>query len=915
MPMRRYLLLLLMGFIGLSLFAQNNSFLQVESFEKNGMGVFVLPEGMKKTDNNGKPWAMIEIVAKGFDDKLLGEISTFTSSTLVVGKAGYKSETGIYNMIVSSGVKGKITIKYKGTLLEYQLMSPLEKHKVYRLTLLMRKANLTIMAAPPESRIYVDGEEVGSNGLASMELSMGEHTYTVECEDYLAEKDKTIRLEKDEQIEVNLTPLFGYISINTQPSGADVIINGVKVGTTPYMMKRINRGKNDIALQLNGYFEHGEIVDIIAGETKTMNVPLLSFDDVVFDTTNFIVAEITLRFSKDEVVLPSSHSTDSVFVTSNNKNWNFMDTPSWISMFKSNNLLYITCLENLAHEPREADVVVYSGDVTKNLHILQGAGEAVLRSEASDIVFESSADSVTRRVETNVINWTITTSEDWIRAYEKDDNLVVICDANPLPVSRYGSVRVHAFDKDVTFAVSQKAHSTNININKYGINVKAKGGTVRVPTGIEGEEWSCESDLEWLQVSRDDSYVVVELPENLYEERRGSFLLETATKTYRIDVTQEGSYRDKQMVVIDTKPTWSPIYVDGKRLGRSPVKVSIDDSVHVVGHGAEDRFCLLNKQNSNILFNTGLRFIAVTLSSETVGVSSGFIGGKRWGGYNHFQINIDNWDFKPESEKGPLYVMTLGPTFEIMPWMAAYAGVGLAVSNDTLRHMHFDGEDPFDIHRPTPKEITFGLEVEAGLMFYYRHLFATVGFQLNRIGSDKQKFDYTVGLGAYFNRYYDAKRGYCATRSRERWSLNYVFNPVRGGHGIMFSDVGHHNLRWYFKTMVESVDYWYKDEETPGAEPEKKNEIAPGQTLGFVFNLMPVYIDFMIGGGYQGSFKNSSFEPKGAEAEVGFVMNIWRIPLTVMMRCCEVEKDSRYLTVDFGVGFSFGNYLLKNRRK
>ena len=247
MPMRRYLLLLLMGFIGLSLFAQNNSFLQVESFEKNGMGVFVLPEGMKKTDNNGKPWAMIEIVAKGFDDKLLGEISTFTSSTLVVGKAGYKSETGIYNMIVSSGVKGKITIKYKGTLLEYQLMSPLEKHKVYRLTLLMRKANLTIMAAPPESKIYVDGEEVGSNGLASMELSMGEHTYTVECEDYLAEKDKTIRLEKDEQIEVNLTPLFGYISINTQPSGADVIINGVKVGTTPYMMKRINRGKNDIA--------------------------------------------------------------------------------------------------------------------------------------------------------------------------------------------------------------------------------------------------------------------------------------------------------------------------------------------------------------------------------------------------------------------------------------------------------------------------------------------------------------------------------------------------------------------------------------------------------------------------------------------------------------------------------------------
>ncbi len=905
--MKRFFLTVLMGIVSLSSFAQSNSFLQVESFEKNATGVFILPEGVRKTDNNGKPWAMIEIRAKGFDDKLLSELNVFTSSTLVVERAGYKSETGTYNMIVSSGVKGKITIKYKGSQLEYQLMTPLERHKVYNLTLVMRKANLTIMADPPESHIYIDGEEMEHDGILSIELSMGEHTYTVEYQDYLAETNKTILLEKDEQLEVKLTPLFGYISINTQPSGADVIINGVKMGVTPYMMKRINRGKNDIALQLNGYFEHGEIVDINSGETKTLNIPLINFDDVVFDTTNFIVAEITLRFSNDTVVLPSGYSTDSVFVTSNNSGWNFMDTPQWISMFKRNNLLYITCIENRAHETREADVTVYSGDVMKNLHIIQEAGEAVLKTEYSDMLFESGGDTLRRRVETNVINWTIQTSDEWIHAYENNDYLVVICDNNPLPVSRYGSVRVRAFDKDVTFKVSQKSHATKITISKFGVIVKSAGGTMRVSTGLADEPWTCDSDSEWLTVSPEGNDVVIEASENIYDERRGFIILRTATKTYRVDVTQEGSYKDRAMVQVDTKPTWGVVYVDGKRIGRAPVRLNIDDSVHVVRFGAEERFSLFNKQNDKVLFNTGLRYVQLTMSGETVGMSSGFIGGKRWGGYNHFQINLDNWDFNPDSPKGPLYVMSIGPSYEILPWMSLYAGLGLAISNDVVPKTQNPDVPAFnDIHSPQPKEVSFGMELEAGLMFYYRYMFVSGGLQLNRLGAKEQKVDFSAGIGVYLNRYYDTKRGYCANGSRNWWALNYMFNPVRNGYGIMFSDVGRHNLRWYFKPMFEFVDYLESEDDNPGLAPKKKSEIAPGMTLGFEFNLMPGYVNFLIGGGYQGSLKSSQFAGKGAEAEVGFAMNLWRIPLTVMMRCCELEKETRYLTVDFGVGFSFG---------
>lgn len=121
--MNRIFLLIATAFLSLSLLAQNNeSFLHVDDFKVDNKKVFVRPESVKnKTDNNGKPWAMIEIVAKGFDGALLKDLSVFSSSTLKIGYAGYNDEDNSYNLILSSDVKGSITIKYQGAMIEYQL--------------------------------------------------------------------------------------------------------------------------------------------------------------------------------------------------------------------------------------------------------------------------------------------------------------------------------------------------------------------------------------------------------------------------------------------------------------------------------------------------------------------------------------------------------------------------------------------------------------------------------------------------------------------------------------------------------------------------------------------------------------------------------------------------------------------------
>ena len=492
--MRRYILFLFSIAMCLSLSAQSgSSFLHVESFELNKGGVFILPEGVKKTDNNGKPWAMVEIVASGFDDNLLSELTTLTSSTLSVGRSGYSSETRSYNMLLSSGVKGRITMKFQGTSLEYQLPYSLEKNRVYKLTLQMRSANLTIIAKPVEAKIYIDGNEVGSNGYASVDLPMGEHTYSVECLDYQGEKNKTIRLEKNERLNVELKPLFGLISVITHPAGADVLVNGVRAGITPYMMKKIQRGKSNIEVQMNGYEGVSEVVDIEAGDEKELKFTLMSFRDLLADTTNRFIPNFWLRLSEDSLLLDSKPGVDSIYVTTNNLEWGFMEAPEWLSLYKRNNILYITYMENRVHDARDADIVIYTGNITKTLHITQELGQAVLRSKYNSIIFDAESDSVIRVIESNVVNWKITTSEDWIEAYEIADTLVVKCKENMLPIPRTGVVSIEAYDKYAKFDISQKSHVTKINVDREDIMVEFDGGTIVVPSGITGEEWSCSS--------------------------------------------------------------------------------------------------------------------------------------------------------------------------------------------------------------------------------------------------------------------------------------------------------------------------------------------------------------------------------------------------------------------------------------
>ena len=135
----------------------------------------------------------------------------------------------------------------------------------------METATLVIRTNPKNADIFVDNEKIGA-GYASKAVSLGaEHRYKVQCDNYWPKEGLVYFEEReDRQIDIELEPNFGYITIKTEPSGADIYIDGKKVGTTPYLSEMIEFGRRRVELKKSGYEPYVKVVTIKPEEEENM---------------------------------------------------------------------------------------------------------------------------------------------------------------------------------------------------------------------------------------------------------------------------------------------------------------------------------------------------------------------------------------------------------------------------------------------------------------------------------------------------------------------------------------------------------------------------------------------------------------------------------------------------------------------
>ena len=184
----------------------------------------------QQTDYDGNKVCLIKVRAFGIGEETMQRLTFKTNGPFITHK---EYENGEYRLYVSSNREGSIVIRYNGDC-EYILPSRLKEGKIYEMVLEMETGTLTVVATPVEAKIYVDDAYVGT-GSVNVQVSVGaEHRYRVESQDYIKEENSIFFAKSEKKIiSVELVPNFGYITVKSEPSGAEVYIDDKKAGTTP----------------------------------------------------------------------------------------------------------------------------------------------------------------------------------------------------------------------------------------------------------------------------------------------------------------------------------------------------------------------------------------------------------------------------------------------------------------------------------------------------------------------------------------------------------------------------------------------------------------------------------------------------------------------------------------------------------
>jgi len=147
-----------------------------------------------------------------------------------------------------------------------------------------------------DARVQIDGVDIGLSPLIDIPVEAGDHQLTISKDRYL-EYGEAITIEGrqvEQRYQASLQPAWAVVSLVTSPSGADVLVDGEMMGTTP-LNTEILQGQRDITLKLSGHKAWQEDFDVRAGED--FSVPLVALvpaDGLVFIRSNPSAASVTI---------------------------------------------------------------------------------------------------------------------------------------------------------------------------------------------------------------------------------------------------------------------------------------------------------------------------------------------------------------------------------------------------------------------------------------------------------------------------------------------------------------------------------------------------------------------------------------------------------------------------------------------
>ena len=164
--------------------------------------------------------------------------------------------------------------------LEQQITVEFGSESEFNFKLIELPGYLAVISHPVTSaNVIINGKEIGLTPLKSLEIEAGQHELRVVANRYLPFKE-TIEIRgmgSKQTKEVTLLPGWGTLEITSEPSGAEVRLNGTRVGLTPLREEPMG-GKYHVEVRKSGWKPVSRDVRIKANET--VKLPLFQLEKV-----------------------------------------------------------------------------------------------------------------------------------------------------------------------------------------------------------------------------------------------------------------------------------------------------------------------------------------------------------------------------------------------------------------------------------------------------------------------------------------------------------------------------------------------------------------------------------------------------------------------------------------------------------
>ena len=191
------------------------------------------------------------------------------SAMLPYGNHTYKVEAGGY--ISKSGT---FTISSSD-------MTPIN------VSLVSAMATVSVTCPTPAVSLYVDKKSVGTIPWTGS-LKEGMHLIEAKKEGYRSQQ-RTINLSQQQKLDVafnELVAIQGNLSVNYKPFGADVYVDGNKVGQSPRVFNGLLVGNHKVEIKKDGYSTDSKTVNILESQTATLAGVLTVNTTVSTNTTS-----------------------------------------------------------------------------------------------------------------------------------------------------------------------------------------------------------------------------------------------------------------------------------------------------------------------------------------------------------------------------------------------------------------------------------------------------------------------------------------------------------------------------------------------------------------------------------------------------------------------------------------------------